>query len=396
MAHGAKAIAKASGKTIFVAGGLPNETAQIRIINERGRIVEAEIVELLKTSADRITPRCQPADIPITDFQHIKYKAQLRFKEQIAVDQFQRVGKIKRISAEPITPHPQQWGYRMTTTLSRTERGGLGYWSRSHGAVVPVASCPVLHPTLQNVVRDIDLELADLLKLHVRVGADDSVALAFEMRDAEPPTIEIDFPVSVALVMPDGVSATLIGDPFLVQQIGGHLYRVSAGTHFHISPDSAEMITAAVIDMAMLYGDELVFDCYSGAGVLTDALATYADEVVGIEVNPDAIEDAAVNLEHTENVALYNDWVEDALGGIGRKPDVLVLDTDEKGLSNDAGQAIVNVSPRRIVYSNPNISTAARDARNFAAAGYELISLRPIDTLPQTFQIHTVSVWRKK
>jgi 23S rRNA (uracil1939-C5)-methyltransferase len=395
MAHGAKAIAKANNQTIFVAGGLPNETVRARIVSQKGHSAEAEIVEILRASKERVEPRCQPADIPIADYQHISYKAQLQFKEQIVVDQLQRVGGMTKISADPIVPHPQIWGYRMLTTLSKTDDNRLGYWSRGQRKVVPAPSCPVLHPTLQNALRDIDLELEDLIKLHVRVGSDDTILLAFEMRDAEPPLIEIDFPVSVALVMPDGVAATLIGDSYLVQRIAGHDYRVSPGSHFHVSPDSAELVTTAVSDLAMLYGDELGIDCYSGVGVLTNALSIFAKEVIGIEVNADAVEDAAINLDHTNNVALYNDWVETALPAIGRTADILVLDCDENGLSNEAGFAIVNHGAPRIVYSNPNISTMARDARNFEGAGYEMVRIRPIDTLPQTFQIHTVSVWRK-
>lgn len=396
MAHGAKAIAKDKNQTVFVAGGLPNETVRARIVSEKGRTAEAEIIEILSAARERVEPRCQPADIPIADFQHINYKAQLRFKEQIVIDQLQRVGKLKNISADPIVPHPQQWGYRMATTLSKTTDNKLGYWSRSQRKLVPAPSCPVLHPTLRNVLTDIDLELEELIKLHVRVDSEDNILLAFEMRDAEPPTIEIDFPVSVALVMPDGVAATLIGDPFQIQRIAGHNYRVSPGSHFHVSPDSAEMVATAVSDLTMLYGDELVIDCYSGVGVLTNALSIFAREVIGVEVNADAIEDAAVNLDHTDNVSLYNDWVENALPNIGRTADILVLDCDENGLSNDAGFAVVNHGARRIVYSSPNISTMARDARNLVGAGYEMVKIRPIDTLPQTFQIHTVSLWRKR
>ncbi len=396
MAHGAKAIAKSNNQTIFVAGGLPNETVRARITSERGRMAEAEIVEILKPARERVEPRCQPADIPIADFQHINYKTQLLYKEQIVVDQLQRVGKMTNISADPIVPHRQTWGYRMMTTLSKTTDNKLGYWSRSQRKVVPAPTCPVLHPLLKNVLKDIDLELEDLIKLHVRVDSEDNLLLAFEMRDAEPPTIEIDFPVSVALVMPDGVAATLIGDPYQVQRIAGHDYRISAGSHFHVSTDSAEMIATAVSDLTMLYGDELVIDCFSGVGVLTNALSIFAKEVIGVEVNADAIEDAAFNLEHTDNVSLYNDWVETALPNIGRTADILVLDCDENGLSNEAGFEIVNHGAPRIIYSNPNISTMARDARNLEGAGYEMVRIRPIDTLPQTFQIHTVSVWRKK
>ncbi|HFC12099.1 MAG TPA: class I SAM-dependent RNA methyltransferase [Anaerolineae bacterium] len=392
IAHGGKAFGKLRAKPVFVAGGLPGEKVRARVIKQ-GRVLEAVLVEVVEASPDRVAARCEPSDIEIADFQHVRYAVQLKLKEAIVRDQFMRMARLNDIALREIRPNPHPWHYRLSTKLSPTRDGGLGYFSRQVGAVVPAQACAVLHPTLQAIVDDIDFDLSDLIKLTVRVGSDGAGQLVFAMRDAEPPQISADFPVSVALVMPDGVAATLFGDPFLDEQINGHSFRVGAGSYFYPSIAGAEMVVNSVLELAQLGKCEQVIDCFSGVGVLTKALGEISAELIGIEKNPDAIEDASVNLEESNNIALYNDWAENALPAITMQPDLIVLDSDGQPLSNDLGNALLAKQPPRIIYSSPNLTATTQDARNFAAAGYKLIHLHALDTLPQTHQIHTVGLW---
>ncbi len=394
-AHGGKAFGKMGNKPVFVAGALPGEKVRARVIKQ-GKVLEAVLESVIKPSADRIAGRCEPSDIAIADMQHAKYAAQLALKEAVVRDQFWRVGKFESIPLAPIRPNPTPWQYRRETVLSPTKDGRLGYWSPSAQAVVPARACAVLTPALQVVLNMIDFELEDLIKLRVRVGNDGEGQLVFAMRDAEPPQISADIPVSVALVMPDGVSATLFGDPFLDQTIDGHDFRVGAGCHFQPSLASAELLSDAVIELARLTGSERVLDCFSGVGMLTRRLAANSAEVIGIERNPDAIEDAAVNLDDTDNVALYDAWAENALPAIDMPADLIVLDSDGNKLTDDLGNGLMARQPKRIVYSSPNLASAAQDARIFASYDYRLEAVQAIDMLPQTHQVHTVTAWRRK
>ncbi len=401
IAHGGKALGKIGKKTIFVAGALPGEKVRARVIKQ-GRVLEAVVVDILKPAPERVAARCQPSDIAIADFQHVTYAAQLQLKTTVVRDHFERIAKLERVPLAEIRPNPNPWHYRVATTLSPTPQGDqLGYFSHKAGQVVPAEACAVLHPTLQAIVDDIDFDLDGLIKLMVRVGSDGAGQLVFAMRDAEPPQISADFPVSVALVMPDGVSATLFGDPFLDQQIAGHSFRVGAGSPFQPSIAGAESLLTTILDMAQDGSHTNIIDCFSGVGLLTNQLSQLAANnapqgaVIGIEKNPDAIEDAIVNLEATENVALYNDWLEDALPAIDMQPDLIVLDCDGYTLSDDIGNSLLAKQAPRIIYSNPSLSAAAQDAAKLAGSGYKLARLEAIETLPQTHQIHTVAMWVK-
>ena len=395
LVHGGKAIGRWKNKTVFVPGGLPNEEVRVEVVREKGRTIEARLVEILRPSVDRVPPRFEPADIPIGNFQHIVYPVQLLQKEDIVRDQMTRIGKLKRIPIRPIRGNPDPWAYRIETTLSPIKSGGLGYWSPSQRQVVAIKRCDVLHPRIQQIMAGIDFDFTDLRKLTLRVGSDGEVLLVFATNDAEPPDIEIDFPVSVAIVMPDGVSATLIGEPFLVQTVREQAFRVAAGSFFQPSIAGAELLVDTVIGLADLAGDETVLELFSGVGMLTAFLAARAGDVIGIEKNPDSIEDAAVNLDATDNVALYNDWAEDVLPHLDVRPDLAVVDCGDEGISAEALHHLLEKAPPRIIISTPNIAHAAQLARPLTDARYQLKTIQPLDLQPQTYHVHTVSLWTK-
>lgn len=394
LVHGNKALGRHAGQTVFVAGALPGETVRARITTQRGKVIEAEAVEIVKPSPARIAPRCTPDDIPISDFQHVAYATQLTLKQAVVEDQFVRLGKLRQLPLETIWANPLPWGYRLETTFSPTADGQPGYWSRRERAVRPAAPCVVLHPRLNEVLADLDLEMADLRKLTLRVGDDDHVMLAFETDEAEAPAIELDIPVSVALVLPDGVAATLIGDPALTQTVAGVPLRVSAGSFFHPSLAGAAQLAQTVTRLAALGGTETVLELFSGVGLLTHGLSAGARAVLAVERNPDAAEDLAENLDATDNVALYNAWAEDVLPALDMPIDLLVADCDDGGLSDELLAQIGRRRIARLIVSCGEVGSAARTAGALGQLGYTLTALQPLDMQPQTHHVHTVAAYR--
>jgi 23S rRNA (uracil1939-C5)-methyltransferase len=129
--------------------------------------------------------------------------------------------------------------------------------------------------------------------------------------------------------------------------------------------------------------------------MLTAFLAEKAAEVWAIEVNEDAVADTAVNLHHTNNVSLYEGWVEEILPALDGQPDLIVLNPPAAGLSQGVGEAVLAKSAPRILYISEDIATLARDGKQLAKAGYKLITIQPIDIKPQTFHIDTISLWQR-
>ncbi|RMH01438.1 MAG: class I SAM-dependent RNA methyltransferase [Chloroflexi bacterium] len=395
MAHGGTAMGRdKNGRSIFVPFALPGERVRVRLLDEKSNYSRAELIEILTPSSKRIEPRCPHFGIcGGCHFQHMDYETQLATKRTITHDQLQRIGGFRRTSVQPTLPNPQPWAYRMDVTLSPVGDGKLGFWSPTRRQVIPIDICHIIHPRLLELWQDIDLDLPELRKLTLRIGSDEELLIALEVEGVEPPSLEADFPVSVAIVLPDGTAASLVGDTYIVRTVKDRDFRVSPGCYFQPSVAGVDVLVDTVLELTALSGRERVLELYTGVGMLTAFLAEQAAEVTGIEVNSDAVQDLATNLEETDNVALYEGLVEDVLPLLTLQPDVAVVNPPAGGMSEEALRALVACRPVRLVYVSADVATLARDGRFLSQAGYRPTHIQPIDLAPQTYQIDVVSLW---
>jgi hypothetical protein len=179
------------------------------------------------------------------------------------------------------------------------------------------------------------------------VGDDEALMAVIEVDGVEPPELEADFPVSVAIVLPDKTAASLVGDFYSVQQVNGRDFRVSPGIEMTTSPAGMELVVATVLRYAGLTGEENVVELYSGAGTLTAFLAEQVGELVAVERNPDAVADLAVNLNDLDNVNVFEGEVETVLPMLPEGVDLMVAHPWANGLSRQAIAAIIAARPIR-------------------------------------------------
>ena len=397
MAHGGAALGKDKrGRTIFVPYGIPGEKVRVAITSDKKKYAHAEIVELLKPSPDRVEPPCSHfGPCGGCHYQHLRYQAQLKVKQNVVTDQLERLGGLKKVRVRPTLPNPNSYAYRVDMVLSPAPEGGVGYWSPALRQVITIEECPISHPHLVELLHDIDLDLPGLRKLTLRIGVDEAMLAAIEVEDIEPPELEADFPISVAIVLPDNTAASLVGDHYIVRALKEHDFRVSPGCFFFPSPAAAEHIIDTVLKYTALNGTETVVEAYSGVGTLTAFLSPAAAQLIAIEANPDAIADAAVNLEDTGNVTVYQGYTEDILPTLDVRRSVMVVHPPAEGLSRAAIQAVKDAAPRRLIYVSSDVATLARDSKQLSWDGYRLVEVQPVDMTPQNFQVDTVSLWQR-
>jgi 23S rRNA (uracil1939-C5)-methyltransferase len=395
MAHGGYALGRdEGGRPIFVPYAIPGETVRVSLTNDKRNYAHARLVAVERPSPDRVTPPCVHfGRCGGCHLQHIAYERQLTLKRAVVVDQLQRIGGFKSVNVQPVLPNPAPYGHSLDLALSPTGMGGLGLWSPAAGEVIPINECPITAPPLVALLQDFDMDLPELRKLTLRLGADGELLAVFEVEDVEPPELEVDFPVSVAIVLPDETAASLIGDHYIVRSVKGRHFRVSPGCFFQPNEAGAALVVDTVLRYADLHQTELVLEGYSGVGLLTAFLAEGAAELIAIEQNPDAVADTAVNLDESDNVRLYQGDIDEILPALDLPADVAVLHPPSSGLSRAVINALKAKPPTRLVYLNAELTMLARDGKQLAQAGYRLVEVQPIDMAPQTYQIETVSLW---
>lgn len=402
MAHGGHALGRDKrNQVIFVAGGIPGEMVEVEITPsaDKKKFFAGELKRVLKPSKSR-QPTKHEGIGPHGGYTyaHIKYQAQLDLKRSVALDQLKRLGGIS-IKSKPFTPSPLKWEYDHDVVLSPTKKGGFGLWDNEQREVVTAAG-PLrsLVPTLQHLMSDFDFELPGLRRLTLRASTqgDGDSLVAFEIEGVEPPELLVDFPISAAIVLPDKTMANLIGDSFVVREVDGDRYRISAGCEFAANPAVAGLMAKKVVELADLSGKETVLDCYSGVGLLSKHLAKHAAELHGIDRHPDAIADAAINLAETDNVSLYEGHVEEILPMLELKPDVVIVNPPVTGLSKEALASVTKLQPQKLIYVSGDVATLARDSKLLKKSGYRATHLSGFDMLPQTFHMSLVMVWEKR
>ena len=397
MANGGAALGRDEARrVIFVPFAIPGEQVRAEVVEDHGRFAQARLLEVLETSPERTEPRCPHFGVcGGCAFQHITYEAQLRYKQNIVRDQLQRIGGLGDVDVRPTLANDNSYEYRVNVTFFPTPEGGLGFWSPYEKQVIPIRECHIIRPELLELYQDIDLELPGLRSLTLRQGDDGALLVGMAVNDVEPPELNTDFPVSVAMVLPDGQAANLVGDNYIVQTVRGRDFRVSAGCFFYPDPQMTDLLVRQVQEMAALTGRETVLDAYAGVGTLAAFLAPDAAAIHAIEANPDAVADAALNLADTENVAFYEGLVEEILPLLEVQADVVVVDPPPAGLPKDTVEQIVAHRPARLIYISDDVATLARDGKQLARQGYRPVVVQPLDMYPQSYQIQTVSLWQQ-
>jgi 23S rRNA (uracil1939-C5)-methyltransferase len=323
------------------------------------------------------------------------YDEQLYAKQLVVQDQLRRIAGLNDVVVLPVVPSPQPWEYAREAVFSPTAEGRLGYWSARQQAIIPIETCPITHPDIMAFFNAIDLDLPELRRLTVRLDSEEAPLVALEVEEVEAPELEVDLPVSVAIVLPDGTAASLIGELFSYYEIKDRVFRVSPGCFFHPNLAMAEKLVDTVVEFAALDGGQQLLELYSGVGLLTAFLAEQAPWLTAVEMNSDAAADLAVNLDHLDNVSLYHARIEEALPSIDGSPEVLVVNPGESGLARAVMEGIISLAPWRLVYVSSDLATMARDSKALALAGLNLLKVQPLDMRPQTYHIDTVSLWVK-
>lgn len=411
MAHGGSALGRHEGRVIFVPYSIPGERVRVEIVESHPRWARARLLEVIEPSTHRVEPPCPhfgPGGCGGCHFQHIDYEAQAEYKRQVVGDQMNRVGRLPDAPVRDIIAAAEPWGYRNHAQFSVTTDGRLGFLStdalRSADAaasarpsVVPVQECLILDPLLDDLWAALDMEWPQLHRLSLRCGsATGDLMAVFELDHYEDFDIEVDFPVSCALLLADGEVVVLLGRSHYFEHVAGRDYRVSAGSFFQVNTGGAEALVILVQEAIPPAAGGSLVDLYSGVGLFALALADRASRIVGVEANASAAADFRYNAQGLEHVLLIEDTAHSALAEIEDPVDYLVLDPPRSGAGRAVMRDISRLSPAKIVYVSCDPATLARDARTLVEGGYELLEVQPLDLFPQTYHIETLAVFRKQ
>lgn len=434
-------IAKIDNKyPIFIEGALKGEKVKVRIVKVNKNFAYGKLIEVLEASEERVNPPCAIYKrCGGCKLQHASYKAQLDFKWDRVKDCVSKIGKLDPSIVKYPLGMEEPWRYRNKVQLPIGLINGevkIGFFApRSHD-IIDMESCLIQDEIGDKVVKltrewiekfnirpyNVDGEYDEkgvVRHIMIRRGFTTNEVMIVLVTNGEKLPHKEEF-VDLMVKNIPGIksviqninskktnvilgleSKTLWGEDTISDYIGDFRFNISPLSFFQVNPTQTEVLYGKALEYANLTGNEEVFDAYCGTGTITLFLSQKAKKVYGVEIIPQAIDNAWINAKENkvENVEFFvgeSEVVIPDLINKGVKADVVVVDPPRKGCDKKLLDAITNINAKKIVYVSCDPSTLGRDLKVLEENGYKTLEVQPVDMFPNTAHIENVALLIKK
>lgn len=417
---------------IMVPDVIVGELVKVRIFRNKKNYSEADLVEILEPSPDRVEPKCVLAGkCGGCQYQHMKIETQREWKTRHVNDLFAQHRIIgyeqkEQLNVRPTMGTPEIFGYRTKLTPHYNapreispnvfEYEAIGFQRSTNRTLVDVPECIIATDEINFKYRQVREEL----------HANASVGIVRQRK--KPKKKAGNSATGVTLLFRHADNDQVTGNPvvstdhmeYVTTTVRGLKFRYLAGNFFQNNNHVLPLMVESVLEAAMAptsTGERPshLIDCYCGSGLFAISAASKFDLCVGIEVNPRAVEEATDNarLNNISNCqfvaasaeAIFTsppkltveNFEDEEVQDFPREKTVVVLDPPRKGCSEEFLMQLYDYSPERIIYMSCGPDSQARDSKGIVeTGGYEIVSIQPFDLFPQTRHIECLVVFEKK
>ena len=427
-------IGKLDGYIWFIKDAVIGDVVRARAMKMKKNYGFARLMEILTSSEARVEPKCPVArQCGGCQLQAMSYEEQLKFKERKVKNHLLRIGKFKEdeIHMLPIMGMKEPWRYRNKAQfpfgLDKNGNIVAGFYAGRTHDIIECEDCLLgveenkdILDIIKGFMRDHNIRPYDEtthkgLVRHalIRKGfhsGEIMVCLVINGKDipAKEQLVEelcqvkgmtsISYSINqekTNVIMGKEI-VNLYGPGYITDNIGNVTYQISPLSFYQVNPVQTEKLYGTALEYAGLTGNETVWDLYCGIGTISLFLAQNAKKVYGVEIVPQAIEDARRNaaLNNITNAEFFTGKAEEVLPEQYEKnkvyADVIVVDPPRKGCDQVCLDTILKMAPKRVVYVSCDSSTLARDLRYLADGGYEVEKVRCCDMFGQSCHVETV------
>ena len=337
VAFGGKGVARHNGKVFFVPFTIPGEVVTARIVRQKKKFAEAELISVEQTSSDRVAPRCPYfGRCGGCSYQHVAYPRQLAIKPHQVEQTLRRVGRLQNVPMQPIIASPQEYEYRNRIRV-HVIAGVAGFFAHESRALIDITECPISRPEVNEGLR------------RLRSGA-------------------------------------LVDGDYSIRAPGGK------GPFFEQTNGDVALELARLIERTVRRDQELLIDAYCGSGLFAHHLAPLFGKVIGIEENSNAVANARRSADANEQYVCgdVEQHLGDVFSGLDAARTTVIIDPPAIGISARVLDLLIGHRPSEIVYVSCNPATLARDLAQLCAS-YQLQTVTPLDMFPQTAEIEVVA-----
>lgn len=440
MSMNGEGIGKSNGYTLFVKDTVVGDVAEVKVMKAKKTYGYARLMKLITPSAERVTAKCPIArQCGGCQIQEMSYESQLRFKQNLVKNNLERLGGIIPGTYElcPIIGMEKPWHYRnkaqFPVGVNREGKLCMGFYAGRTHSIIETEKCFLGDPVNEEVLSVIRTFMEEnkvsayneetgcgivrhiLIRKGFRTGQvlvcvvinakklphSDKLVDVLVSQIAGLTSVSVSINRENTNVIMGNEIQVLWGRPYIEDYIGDILYRISPLSFFQVNPLQTEKLYNKALEFAALTGSETVWDLYCGIGTISLFLAKNCKKVYGVEIIPQAIDNARENagLNGITNAEFFVGKSEEVLprfyeeeyGRTGIRPtaDVIVVDPPRKGCEETLLSTIVDMEPKRVVYVSCDSATLARDLKFLTAHGYAVKKVQAVDQFGQTVHVET-------
>lgn len=422
-------IAKIDGFTVFVPSAVKGDLARILIVKEKKHFGYGKLLEVIEPSEIRTEPKCSVfSKCGGCSMQSVNYDAQLEYKKNKVLEALKRIGGFKDAKINSVTGSDPCYYYRNKAqfpVLYTPDGVKSGFYAPHSHRVVPAIECPLQDKRSNDLAKAVttwasenDIPVYDeeskkglLRRICMRCTKDEAVLVLVTTKPLPHlckliERINSEFPYVKGIVQNFNADATnniygendevIFGVPYIFDNIGDIKYKIHYKSFYQVNPYTTKLLYEKALKLCDCDKTKSVFDLYCGTGTISLFLAQSAKSVIGIEIIPDAVENAKENaaLNNIDNAQFYcgeAEVIAPKLIEKGVRADAVVLDPPRKGCDEKLIRAIGEMKPDKVIYVSCDCATMARDAKKLSEYGYTLDEVHVFDQFPQTSHVESVA-----
>lgn len=426
-------VAHIDGYPLFIENALPEEEMVIKAVKVGKKFGYGKVMERFNANPER--QEVEDLDLlrsGIAPLSHMTYDFQLRFKKQQVENVLRTIAKLPELPVAPTLGMENPIGYRNKAQIPVQKVDNkltTGFYRKNSHNLLPIENYLIQDPKIDQAIitiRDIlqrfnvkaynERENTGFIRhIIIRRGHYSHEMMVILVTRTErffkgteiAETIKTELPEVVSVIQNVNSEKTnvimgqlekvLFGKTTIDDTLLGRTYRISPQSFYQVNTEQTEVLYKTAIDFAELDSEDIVVDAYCGIGTIGLSLAENVKHVYGVEIVPQAIEDAKANAKANgiENANYEIGKAEKIMPRWAREgiePSVIFVDPPRKGLDEKFIEASAAVNPEKIVYISCNPATLARDLRRYEDLGYHAVKVQPVDLFPQTYHVESVTL----
>ena len=426
-------IAKIDGLTVFVPGSIKGEKCEILIVKVLASHAYGKIVNIIKKSENRKESDCATYKrCGGCSLRHMTYEHTLKLKRQV-VQNLVNKGLTKKVEVLETIGMENPYNYRNKAQypvgLNSDGQPEVGVFAQRTHTIIPIQTCLIqteisqkIAKTIIDFVKEKNIQVYNeenqkglLRHIVIKVGKyTNQVMCILVVNDSkfdqeqelvkllcekypEIKTIVKNINNKNTNVILGKENINLYGNGYIEDKLGEYTFKISPMSFYQVNPVQAEILYTTAINQANLDKNDILFDLYCGIGTIGISASKYVNKVYGIEIVPQAIEDAKENakINDVKNIEFICGDVEVAFDELINKekivPSAIIVDPPRKGLDNKTVENIAKIKPAKLVYISCNPATMVRDLAKLEEI-YNIKTIQPVDMFPWTNGVESITI----